>query len=346
MLRRLLRRTDPKPAADRIASPPAEPSPAPGQPALPAASAAGVDPLIEATPLSLDLDARIAMGLRCGDCDFIPKVAGAGSVATEADGTRVQIMHNGLRVVADGYYGAWMTRLIELARGHHEPQEEAAFHALMHALPPGGTMVELGGFWAYYTLWFLTSAPGRRALLVEPDPAHIEIGRRNLALNGIAAEFVQGFVGAVPGRTVAFRTEESGTLDLPCIDLPALLDARKVDHLTLLHCDAQGAETAVLDQIAPLVRQGRLGWVFVSTHHHAISGDPLTHQRCLALLAGLGATIEVEHDVQESFSGDGMIVGRFCDAPAGWRAPPLSYNRASTSLFRHPLFDLAAAQAR
>ena len=85
-------------------------------------------------------------------------------------------------MLAGGYYGDWMTRLIELCRGHHEAQEERVFHEVLARLPSGGTMIELGGFWAFYSTWFLTAAPGRRALLVEPDPAYIAVGRANLAL--------------------------------------------------------------------------------------------------------------------------------------------------------------------
>lgn len=73
-------------------------------------------------------------------------------------------------------------------------------------------------------------------------------------------------------------------------------------------------------------------------------GDPLTHQRCLALLRELGGRILVEHDVQESFSGDGLIVAYFGREAIDWTDIPLSYNRYSTSLFRNPLYDLARAQ--
>jgi len=82
----------------------------------------------------------------------------------------------------------------------------------------------------------------------------------------------------------------------------------------------------------------------VSTHSHHISGDPLTHQRCLGLLARAGATILAEHDIHESFSGDGLIVAKFGPVPAGWQKPRLSYNRYSESLFRNPLYDLATAR--
>ncbi|MFC7737391.1 FkbM family methyltransferase [Roseomonas sp. GCM10028921] len=296
------------------------------------------------TPSTMTADERIAMGTRCRDADPVPKVPGAGGVEVGPDGQRIQVMHNGIRVLADGYYGAWMTRLIELCRGHHEAQEERVFHEVVSRLPEGGTMIELGGFWALYSIWFLRSAPGRRAVLVEPDPAHIAIGEANLALNGVSAEFVHGFVGEEPGSCRAFSTEESGVVEIPCFDVASLMARYCMDRLTILHCDAQGAEFKVLEQAAPLMRAGKIDWVFVSTHHHSISGDPLTHQRCLTLLRSLGGQIEAEHSVQESFSGDGLICARFCPAPAGWTPIHLSYNRASQSLFRDPLYDLAQQQ--
>ena len=56
------------------------------------------------------------------------------------------IMHNGVSVVAGGYYGEWMTGIIERLRGHHEPQEEVIFHEILKYLLPSATMLELGGF--------------------------------------------------------------------------------------------------------------------------------------------------------------------------------------------------------
>lgn len=304
------------------------------------------EPLEASVPIAVSIEERIAMAARCRDADLIPKVPGAGRVSVRADGTRVQRMHNGVEVLADGYCGEWMTRLIELCHGHHEPQEERVFHEVVSRLPPGGAMLELGGYWAFYTTWFLAAAHGRRAILLEPDPAHIAVGRTNLALNGVAAEFIQGFVGPAPGQTRPFPTEQSGVVELPCFDVAGIMNSYGLERLTILHVDVQGAETDVLTQTAPLLREQRIDWVFVSTHHHSISGDPLTHQRCLRLLQQAGGHIEAEHDVQESFSGDGFICARFGAAPPGWQTPALSYNRASQSLFRHPLYDLAAAGMR
>ena len=54
-----------------------------------------------------------------------------------------------------------MTNIIEILKGHHEPQEEFAFFQVLEQLrrnpSPWGNprMIELGSFWAYYSMWFL-----------------------------------------------------------------------------------------------------------------------------------------------------------------------------------------------
>lgn len=307
--------------------------------------AAPVDALVAATPATLSIEGRIALAQSCRDCDDVPKVPDAGQVRLEPDGTRVQVMHNGLKVLADGYCGEWMTRLITLCHGHHEPQEERLFHQAARLLPPDAAMIELGGNWSYYSAWFLQGSPGRRSVILEPDPANRAVGEDTLRRNGLRASFVAATAGAAATAPAPFATERSGTVALPCIPVPALMQQHGIEHLHLLHCDTQGAELAVLEGCRELMLAGRIGLVFISTHVPVISGDVLTHQRCLALLRGCGATIEGEHDPYESFSGDGLIVARFGAALPGWRPVPLSRARRSEALFRDPSFDLAEALA-
>jgi FkbM family methyltransferase len=294
-------------------------------------------------PVIRTLEDRVLMATRCRDADGVPKVPNAGAIVIEPDGNRVQIMHNGVKVIAGGYYGDWMQGLITRCRGHHEPQEETLFAELMKYLPADAVMFELGGFWSFYTIWFLSQSPARRGFVVEADPAHLEIGRMNARLNAVAPVFLGAYAGAEAQPPAPFQTEASGTIDLPCVSVESLMQSHGLARLDLLHCDAQGAELAVLESLAGLAAAKRLDWVMVSTHSHHITGDPLTHQRCLAVLCQLGATIVAEHDVQESFSGDGLIVARFGALPDGWRTPVLSHNRSSESLFRNPLYDLAQA---
>ena len=279
----------------------------------------------------------------CRDCDLIPKVPNAGQIVMEG-GERVQIMHNGVRVSAGGYYGDWMAEIITRLRGHHEPQEEIAFHEVLKHLPSDATMIELGGFWSYYTLWFLQKcAASRRAIVIEPDPHHLGIGRANARLNDRQIEFLQASVGSETILECDFQGETTGPIKIPQVTVGQLLNDRGIARLDLLHCDVQGAETDVLRSCMALLRDGRIRFCFVSTHSHHISGDALTHQRCLALLKEAGGQILAEHDVHESYSGDGLIVAYFGDRPLPWPSLQLSYNRYSTSLFRNPLFDLNEA---
>ena len=207
-------------------------------------------------------------------------------------------------------------------------------------------MIEIGGYWAYYSLWFLRGGDRRRSIVVEPDPANLEVGRRNAALNGLSPEFLAGFMGARPGSSQPFETENSGLVDLPCLSVPQLLAERGIDHLSLLHCDAQGAELAVLKSCSELLRHRAIDWIFISTHAHQITGDPLTHQRCINLVRGLGGTVVTEHEVHKSFSGDGLIVAWFGEGEPNLPPTNITRNRYSESMFRNPLYEVAVADGR
>ena len=76
----------------------------------------------------------------------------------------------------------------------------------------------------------------------------------------------------------------------------------------------QGAETAMLASSRELLRGRRVRFVFVSTHHVSISGDPATHEHCLAMVRECEAHVIAEHSPAESWSGDGLIVV-YCACP-------------------------------
>ncbi len=300
-------------------------------------------PTVEA-PLPADFPSRsrVLMTASCRDCDSIPKVDLAGEVF-ESPAGRVQRMHNGVLVEADGYCGAWMTEIIRRLHGHHEPQEERLFHEIIGRLPTGATMFELGGYWAYYSLWLKHAVPGARSLVVEPDPVNRGVGMRNFALNSQQAEFVAAGVGERPG-TLRFRCEDGSRRSVSVVSVDALMEQHRIEFLDVLHADIQGAELAMLRGAAETIRRGRVRFLMLSTHHHSISGDPLTHQRCLSHLRDIGARILCEHTVAESFSGDGLILASFDARDAELAGVPISYNRAQNSLFREVEYDLAAAR--
>jgi FkbM family methyltransferase len=289
---------------------------------------------------------RAQLTASCRDTDAIPKVDNAGAVLSTPEGS-VQVMHNGVLVREGCYYGDWMTEIIRNLRGHHEPQEEVVFHEIVELLAadtPRPTMLELGAFWSYYSLWLLQRVPDARALLVEPDPNNLQVGKANLALNGRRAEILQAAVGSqpLPPRPFVCDSDSQSRL-VPTESLSSLMTHFGASRLDLLLLDVQGAELDFLEG-GRSVLADHVRFVMVSTHHHTISGDPATHQRCLQLLTGLGAHILAEHTVAESFSGDGFIAASFDRRDAQLQVS-ISYARANESLYGDPVVELAQAHA-
>lgn len=285
---------------------------------------------------------RIERTTAVRDTDPIPKVPDAGEVQVR-DGRRVQVMHNGMIVEEGGYYGEWSTEVIRRLRGHHEPQEEIVFHAIVQRLredSPGASMIELGSYWAYYSLWFRMTVPDSISVLVEPDPRHLEAGVKNFELNGQPRPI------AIRGATgLAYQDSEEllqAAGPTPLLTVEEIMGRAGLDRLDLLHCDTQGGELNTLTEAEPLLRDGRIRFVVVSTHHHTTTGDPLTHQRCRELLERCGAHLIAEHSVSESCSADGLIAASMDPRDRDMHVP-VSAVRTRDTLFGEVEYELAAA---
>jgi FkbM family methyltransferase len=288
---------------------------------------------------------RVAMTISCRDADHLPKVEGAGEVFLH-NGALVQRMHNGVLIEEGCYYGPWMTEIIQALRGHHEPQEEVVFHEVLERLvatEPTASMIELGSFWAYYSMWFHQRTQGNLIVALEPDPNYLEVGRRNFALNGMNATFLQGAVGDSPGQPVAFTAESTGeSVEVVQYDLASLMADTGLHRVGLLMVDIQGFETVLVERADELFSRGAIRFMIVSTHHHQISGSALTHQQVLERLKGCGAHVIAEHTVGESYSGDGLIAVSFDERDRDM-AVAISHARTKESLFGELELDLQSA---
>jgi FkbM family methyltransferase len=278
------------------------------------------------------LQRRIEITCLCRDADVIPKVPGAGKTFS-MNGRRVQRMHQGVVVPAGGYYGAWMTELIRRLKGHHEPQEELLFHHILKHCRDGTRIVEVGAFWAYYTAWFLKTVPNSRAVCLEPDALHAACGRDTLALNGLAANWVAGSVGEKHVPSVEVEQSDGTRVFQSVHSLASLLKVTAVGPVEVLHVDVQGAELPFLRSLADQGVQGLVRFIVVSTHHARYTGSSRTHEDCLATIRQLGGNVLAEHSVDESFSGDGLIVASFVQEDASIALPPISRNEPPNVLF-------------
>ena len=178
--------------------------------------------------------------------------------------------------------------------------------------------------------------------MFEPDAGHLELARRNFEMNGFEGYFERAAAGLDCDARFYSETEacdvaiRSKSVDTICAE-------QRIDTLDLLHLDVQGSELDVLRGAAGIAASGKLRFLFVSTHHHVISGDPLTHQRCLHWVRQSGAHIICEHSVYESFSGDGLIAASY-DPQDRDLVIDVSMARASQNLFREIEYDLAEMQ--
>jgi FkbM family methyltransferase len=278
---------------------------------------------------------RAIMTIGCDDCASIPKVPDAGRILDTVQGP-IQIMHNGLKVKAGGYHGDWMAQIIRALQGHHEPQEELVFHHLLRFARHMSLIVELGSFWSYYSMWFLHEVPNSSAICIEPDPRSLLIGRYNAGLNQLDSRisFHQAWVGGEALGALELPCESDGQVRaLPCLDMASIAALAGERVIEVLHMDVQGAELPFIRSMHGAVAQKRLRFVVVSTHHSSISGSRTTHTDCMEALLDLGAVILAEHDVQQSFSGDGLIIASFFPEDRRIEFPSMSLNKAHLSLF-------------
>jgi hypothetical protein len=238
---------------------------------------------------------RAILTISASDCDYIPKVAGAGEiVGTEYPA--YQLMHNGIKIITNCYYDVqWMTDVIHGLKGHHEPQEEKCFYEILKHIPDNATMIELGSYWGYYSLWFATEVKNAKNYLIEPDEKRLEIGKKNFELNNKTATFIRGFAGRMYDC-------EPNALGARYISLDEFLDQEKIEHVNILHADIQFAEFEMLG--TTINHLNTIDYFFISTHSDQI------HKQCLDFFKYHNFAIVAEHSVSESCSADGLIVAK------------------------------------
>lgn len=205
-------------------------------------------------------------------------------------------LHNGLRVPVAGpgsYYGDFSAILV-VNRGVHEPLEEFVFQQMLLAAPAAPVMLELGAYWAHYSMWLKSRRPGARAIMVEPESANLAAGKSNFALNGMKGEFHQGYVA-------------KGSFEVD-----RFVERHELESIDILHSDIQGFEVEMLDGADALLRRRGPSYVFVSTHSQDL------HRAVADRLAGHGYRVEVSADFDhDTTSFDGLV---FATSPA---VPPL-----------------------
>jgi hypothetical protein len=221
---------------------------------------------------------------------LIERVPMAGAV----QGNEV-FLHNGNRVPLTGdgaYYGAFSQILI-INRGVFEPLEEYVFQEVLKKLREDPVMIELGAYWAHYSMWLKKSRPRAKPIMVEPNPANLAVGKSNFQRNGFEGEFINALV--------AKRQFE----------IDKFFDARNLGRLDILHADIQGYELQMLDAARATLASTKIDYLFISTHSQKLHGD------VVRTVGDYGYRVEVSSDFDnDTTSFDGFV---FASSPGATR---------------------------
>lgn len=251
--------------------------------------------------MNKELIKRIEVAASCHDSDYIPKVSDSGEIFfDQVRHKEYQVMHNGLKVYTDSHYGAFNTSVIKRLKGHHEPQEEKVFYEVLKAIANEGVMIELGSFWAYYSMWFTKEIPHAKTYLIEP--MQLEHGKENYALNDLGnGTFVEAFIGQTSEYQSDFKHWDGQIYKRDQISIDDFIQTNNLDHVDILHSDIQGAEFEMLLGAQRTLHEGKVDFIFVSTHSMSL------HAKCLTFLKSFDYEVIAEHTPLQSFSVDGLI---------------------------------------
>lgn len=232
---------------------------------------------------------RIKEVLLCPDNKFIQRVENAGVLKNG-----IQIMHNGIKICAGGYYGSGISQMLKVNKGVHEPQEEFAFDIILKTLPENAKMLELGAYWSFYSLWFKKKCIFGKNYMIEPNKMNIEYGKMNFMLNNEKGYFLKSFISN--------KTEVINGNNFICID--DFMEIKNIDFLHVLHSDIQGYELKMLQGAKKTLESQKIAYIFISTHGIKI------HEECLTFLQTINYGILCEANANKSYSYDGLIVAK------------------------------------
>jgi hypothetical protein len=218
-------------------------------------------------------------------------------------------MHNGLKVLPTAYFGYPFLARSRCCQTVDEPQEERLFQDLLPLLPRGSVMLELGSFWAFYSLWFHQVVPGAVNYMIEPDLKNLACGQTNFEINGFdqRINFTQALVD----------DSSSNDDEIPKVCVDDFCRDKNIERLTVLHADVQSYESRMLDGAHDYLSQQRIDYLFISTHSNTL------HETCKSKLVEHGYRIVSDVNLDEAYQVDGVIFAALPNLP-GVEISPVS----------------------
>jgi len=237
---------------------------------------------------SMEWKRRIHNVVACPDNQDIKRCDNAGTIIDNK-----LIMHNGIVVHPLSYYGKYILKMLVDNKGVHEPQEEKAFQEVLKEIPENGVMMELGSYWAFYSLWFNKQIKGSKNYMIEPNPICLQSGKLNFRINKRFGIFFNNYIGKTYVKAPT-----------PRVSIDYLINKYNIKHLHILHSDIQGNELEMLSGSEEAIKANRISYFFISTHSNEL------HEKCSDFLKRKQFDIIASANCSQSYSVDGIIVAK------------------------------------
>lgn len=158
-------------------------------------------------------------------------------------------------------------------------------------------MLELGCFWALWTIVFGKYFPNSELIVLEGNQEKLAVGLTNLMNNGLSARAHFNTINVEHSRS----KPEFGEL-VEDTTLTQIIEVNNIKSIDLLHMDIQGSEEGLYFEIFELIRKGLIHNVIMGTH-----SDEL-HEKILLELDSLTHLVTVSAIPYIPGSGDGEII--------------------------------------
>jgi len=156
---------------------------------------------------------------------------------------------------------------------------------------PSPTMMELGSYWAHYSMWFLKAKTSGKSFCIEPQVPLLEIGKNNFKINNFEGTHLNSSIGINQDN------------------LENIFLRHHLDKIDILHSDIQGAEVEMLHGAKSLLRERKIEYFFISTHSENL------HNQVIHMLQEFEYRIEISSPFDlHTTSYDGLIVASSPDA--------------------------------
>lgn len=192
-------------------------------------------------------------------------------------------------------------------------------------------MIEIGSFWAVWSLFFRQKFPNGKNILVELGKRQLYIGVKNFLNNNFDCEYYHGGFNIEssgsfnnkladieynpildPGVNVDDLISNDSELNLNFKDLNLTGDNldfnkiykdNKLDIIDLLHMDIQGSELSLIKDLIEYINNRKILNIIIATHSHQI------HQEITNILNTSNYEIIINEDYG-SLGGDGYIYAK------------------------------------